>query len=338
MSSRTIQVPVLSGAVPAFLCTSIIFLTFPPISSPCSVHLARRTRLTDPESLPDCLPYLRRPILKPMVHGPVAHGPWPIPLHARIPRTLPRPMHTHAHPHPYLDSPFSTLFPFPPDITSLLQLPPCITHQFSLVDLFAPHAFIPGTARRPLFNSYPAALLTRSSNTFVPFISLTIPPLPPPPPSPPSLAPAGIPSLGPPAPRSNGVLAHLHVPRPCPVCSNHLAAVNISAKSVRSQILVFLLSVWTSTATCNPPNFLDSCCVSEPPWSHRGAGRKRQGRRLVPSKSLYLCLPLCSGQRRPGHIRNHGSKIPTTSHRHRKSFASHRCNIIQGGLRGTHLQ
>lgn len=269
-----------------------------------------------------------------MVDGPVAHGP----LHARIPRTLPIPMHTHAHPHPYLDSPFSTLFPFPPDITSLLQLPPCITHQFSLVDLFAPHAFIPGTARRPLSNSYPAALLTRSSILLCHLF---------PRPSHHShhhhhhhpLSPQlGYLQLGPPAPRSSGVLAHLHVPRPCPVCSSHLAADNISAKSVRSQILVFLLSVWTSTATCNPPNFLDSCCVSEPPWSHRGAGRKRQGRRLVPSNSLYLCLPLCFGQRRPGHIRNHGSKIPTTSHRHRKSFASHRCNIIQGGLRGTHLQ
>jgi hypothetical protein len=172
----------------------------------------------------------------------MVHGPWPIahcPLRARMPRsTLPIPMHTHAHPHPYLDSPFSTLFPFPPDITSLLQLPPCITHPFSLVDLFAPHALIPGTARSPpSFQQPPYGSTYPVFLTFVPFISLTIPPPPPPPSSPPP--PAGIPSLGQPAPRSSDLLAHLHVPRPCLVCSNHLAADNISAKSLRSQFECF---------------------------------------------------------------------------------------------------
>lgn len=89
----------------------------------------------------------------------MAHGPLPIAHCAQHTHThtipIPIPMHTHAHPHPYLDSPFSTLFPFPPDITSFLQLPPCITHPISLVDLFAPLALIPGTALRPPFNCPP---------------------------------------------------------------------------------------------------------------------------------------------------------------------------------------
>lgn len=84
----------------------------------------------------------------------MAHCPLPIARSTHT-HTIPIPMHTHAHPHPYLDSPFSTLFPFPPDITSFLQLPPCITHPISLVDLFAPHALVPGTARRPSFNCHP---------------------------------------------------------------------------------------------------------------------------------------------------------------------------------------
>ena len=77
------------------------FLTFPlAIASPCSIHLCRRTRLTDPDCL-DCLPYLRRPILKPM-----AHGPWPI---AHCAHTYPYHTSTHTHAYPCPSTPIPRL-------------------------------------------------------------------------------------------------------------------------------------------------------------------------------------------------------------------------------------
>lgn len=215
------------------------FLTFPPpialpaLCTPCPWDQANRSGLPDWPALPK-------------TSHTRAHGPLPI---ARSTHTHTIPMHTHAHPHPYLDSPFSTLFPFPPDITSFLQLPPCITHPIFLVGLFALNALIPGTTRCPPLNYHPGLFLVPFL-TFVPFISSNIPP---PPPSPSSPAPAGIPSLGDPVPRPSGILPHLQVPRPLPGVFQPPHHRYYFSQVSWAPILVFLLSVWTSTATCNPP-------------------------------------------------------------------------------------
>lgn len=126
--------------------------------------------------------------------------------------------------------------------------------------------------------------------TFVPFIISL--PIPPPPPSPLLSPQLGYLSLGDPAPRpkrcsrtsarSKASPGVLQPPRRC----------NYFYQVAQVPILVFLPSVWTSTATCNPPIFLNLCCVSRP-WSLLAApaGNYKVGASFPPTLTLLLSHP-----------------------------------------------